>query len=209
MTVNQASVAQEQLQWGLMPDNWSDLVKRDYQEKTNGLNDVAEVANEANRTASNEANKNETQDKAIELNRKNILDTSTKVSVLGQSVSKNATAIGDNKQATETNAENLKTHEGLNSAHGVKGDNVGTEDFAQELVGGVVLMAEKLAELEALTLNIPDAPGEYNQEYMQTVANGINSLVSKQSDIITLLNQVISTQVTAKQRAQNADVSND
>ena len=110
-------------------------------------------------------------------------------------------------RATETNTENLKTHEGLTSAHGVKGNNVGTEDFAQELVGGVVLIAEKLAELEALTLTIPDAPEEYNQEYMQTVANGINSLVSKQGDIITLLNQVISTQVTAKQRAQNADVS--
>ena len=49
MTVKQAEVQQEELQWGLMPDNWSDLVKRDYQEKTNGLNDVAEVANEANR----------------------------------------------------------------------------------------------------------------------------------------------------------------
>ena len=62
-------------------------------------------------------------------------------------------------RAIETNAENLKTHEELNSAHGVTGNNVGTEDFAQELVGGVVLMAEKLAELEALTLTIPDSTG--------------------------------------------------
>lgn len=201
MAVNQASIEQEELQWNQMPDNWSQTVKLDYQNKTNGLNDVAEVANEANRTASEESNRNKEQDNAIELNRKNILDTSSKVSALSQSVIKNTAAIGENKQAIENNASNLKTHEELNSAHGVTGNNVGTEDFAQELVGGVVLMAEKLAELEKLTIEVPPAPGEYNQEYLQTVAESINSLVRKQGDIITLLNQVISTQVAAKQRA--------
>ena len=133
MAINQVSIEQEELQWNQMPDNWSQTVKLDYQNKTNGLNGVAEVANEANRTASDEANRNADQDKAIELNRKNILETSSKVSVLSQSVTKNTAAIGENKQAIETNASNLKTHEELNSAHGVTGNNVGTEDFAQEL----------------------------------------------------------------------------
>ena len=209
MAVNQATIEQEELQWNQMPDNWSQTVKLDYQNKTNGLNNVAEVANEANVTASKEVERNEAQDEAIELNRKNILDTSNKVSVLSQSVTKNTAAIGENKQAIETNASNLKTHEDLSSAHGVTGNNVGTEDFAKELVGGVVLMAEKLAELKKLTIEVPPAPSEYNQEYLQTVAESINSLVSKQGDIITLLNQVISTQVAAKQRAQNADFGSD
>lgn len=209
MAVNQAEVAQEELHWSLYPKNWPTPLIQDYSDKTKGINEVAEVANEANRTASGELERNEAQDKAIELNRKNILDVSNNVSVLSQRVTKNTAAIGENKQAIETNASNLKTHEELSSAHGVTGNNVGTEDFAQELVGGVVLMAEKLAELEKLAIEVPLAPGEYNQEYLQTVADSINSLVRKQGDIITLLNQVISTQVTAKQRATNAIVGGD
>ena len=51
MTVKQAEVEQEELQWRLMPDNWSQLRKSSglSATKRNGINDVAEVANEANR----------------------------------------------------------------------------------------------------------------------------------------------------------------
>tara|TARA_R110002012_G_scaffold221454_1_gene392982 strand:+ start:390 stop:1037 length:648 start_codon:yes stop_codon:yes gene_type:complete len=211
MAVKQASIEQEELQWNQMPNNWSQIVKLDYQNKTNGLNDVADVANEANATASAEADRNTNQDKSIDLNRKNILDISNTVSILSQRVTKNtkaisdnATAIGENKQAIETNALNLKTHEELNSAHGVTGNNVGTEDFAQSLVGGVVLLAANIAEIQALQLTIADAPGEYSQEYTQAMANGVNSLVAKQGDIITLINGVLRGQKDAKQMQPDA-----
>ena len=206
MAVNQATIEQEELQWNQMPDNWSQTVKLDYQNKTNGLNGVAEVANEANRTASDEANRNADQDKAIELNRKNILETSSKVSVLSQSVTKNTAAIGENKQAIKTNASNLKTHEELNSAHGVTGDNVGNEDFAQELVGGVVLIAANLAELTHSFSSLTAAPADYDQTYMQSVADAVNSLGSQQGDIITLLNEVLRGQKDAKQMQPDAPV---
>ena len=206
MAVNQATIEQEELQWNQMPDNWSQTVKLDYQNKTNGLNGVAEVANEANRTASDEANRNADQDKAIELNRKNILETSSKVSVLSQSVTKNTAAIGENKQAIKTNASNLKTHEELNSAHGVTGDNVGNEDFAQELVGGVVLIAANLAELTHSFSSLTAAPADYDQTYMQSVADAVNSLGSQQGDIINLLNEVLRGQKDAKQMQPDAPV---
>ena len=206
MVVKQATIEQEELQWNQMPDNWSQTVKLDYQNKTNGLNGVAEVANEANRTASDEANRNADQDKAIELNRKNILETSSKVSVLSQSVTKNTAAIGENKQAIKTNASNLKTHEELNSAHGVTGDNVGNEDFAQELVGGVVLIAANLAELTHSFSSLTAAPADYDQTYMQSVADAVNSLGSQQGDIINLLNEVLRGQKDAKQMQPDAPV---
>lgn len=209
MTVSQATIQQEELQWNQMPDNWSDLVKRDYQEKTNGLSDVAEVANEANATASAEANKNANQDKAIEQNRKNILDTSNKVSVLSERVSKNtseisgnATAIGENKQATETNAENLKTHEDSTSAHGVKGNNVGTEDFAQELVGGVVLLASNITELANYSAQA--APEAYNQEEEQEFRDGVQSEINK---LIAKVNEIVKGQIAAKQMGPNVPIT--
>ena len=121
MAAKQATIEQEELQWNQMPDNWSQTVKLDYQNKTNGLNDVAVVANEANATASSEAGRNASQDKAIELNRKNIIDVSSTVSVLSQRVIKNTSEISENKKAIETNANDLSTHEQLNIAHGVNG----------------------------------------------------------------------------------------
>lgn len=211
MAVKQAEVALEELHWSLYPKNWPTPLVQDYQNKTEGLNDVAEVANEANATASAEADRNANQDKSIDLNRKGILDVSNTVSILSQRVIKNtkaignnATSIGENKQAIETNASNLKTHEELSSAHGVTGNNVGTEDFAQSLTGGVVLLAANIAEIQALQLTIADAPGEYSQDYTQVMANGVNSLVAKQGDIITLINGVLRGQKDAKQMQPDA-----
>ncbi len=207
MTVKQATVAQESLQWGLLPPEWSDLIKEDWQNKTNGINEVAEVANEANVTANNEVEKNEAQDKAIENNRQTINTLAENILINDQKTSNNTKSIAENKQGIADNKKVIDEHVADKSAHGATGDIVGNENFAGETVGGVVLIAGKLTELEKLIIEVPPAPGEYSQEYMQTVANSINSLVSKQGDIITLLNQVISTQVAAKQRAQNADVS--
>ena len=209
MAVKQATVAQESLQWGLLPPEWSDLLKEDWQNKTNGINEVAEVANEANVTANNEVGKNEAQDRAIENNRQTINTLAENILINDQKTASNTRSISENKQGIAGNKKVIDEHVADNSAHGATGDIVGNQNFAGENIGGVVLIAEKLAELEKLTIEVPPAPGEYNQEYMQTVANSINSLVSKQGDIITLLNQVISTQVAAKQRAQNADVGSD
>ena len=214
MAVKQATVAQEELQWNQLPRDWPLILKEDWQNKTNGINEVAEVANEANRTANNEVDRNKEQDYAIELNRNNIKEVSSNLSRLSSTVNENSSNIKDNKegiyknkQASKDNATNLSDHKAETTAHGVNGKNVGTEDYAQELTGGVVLLASSLGEITTSFTPVADAPDSYDKSHMQSVVNAVNSLGSKQGDIITLLNQVISTQVTAKQRAQNADVS--
>ncbi|AUR85023.1 hypothetical protein NVP1067O_11 [Vibrio phage 1.067.O._10N.261.52.C9] len=220
MSVKQVSVQSEELPWGLLPESWPLLVKEDWQNKTNGINEVAEVANEANVTANNEAQTNAKQDKAIELNRNNISEVDGRVSLLTSVVSRNtsnistnakgiadnATGIAENKQTGIDNANNLSTHEQLNSAHGVAGNNVGTEDYAQELIGGVVLIAAALDGIATSFNPVAVAPATYDQAHIQSMVDAINSLGSKQGDIITLLNQVITTQVAAKQRVNYASV---
>lgn len=213
MSVKQASVQTEELHWSQLPDSWPQIVKEDWQNKTNGINEVAEVANEANVTANSEVDKNKNQDKAIELNRKSIDNLSENVGSLNQRVSLNSQGIATNKSgvaanktATETNAlaitqnaDNLNTHEQLNSAHGVTGNNVGTENYAQELIGGVVLLAGNIAELTAYTA--PVAPAAYSQAEEQAFRDRVQSEVNK---LIGKVNELIQGQITAKQMANNA-----
>lgn len=213
MAVKQATVVQESLQWSQLPKDWPTLLKEDWQNKTNGINEVAEVANEANVKANNVADKDKNQDKAIELNRKSINTLSENVGILNQKtsansqqISANAKGVSDNKQGVAANKQEIDTHTQSNSAHGVTGNNVGTGDYAHELVGGVVLLASALSEITSSFAPVEDAPDSYDKAHIQSLVDAVNSLGSKQGDIITLLNQVISTQVTAKQRATNAIV---
>ncbi|AUR84593.1 hypothetical protein NVP1061O_12 [Vibrio phage 1.061.O._10N.286.55.C2] len=208
MSVKQASVQSEELPWGLLPESWPLLVKEDWQNKTNGINEVAEVANEANVTANNEAQTNAKQDKAIELNRNNISEVDGRVSLLTSVVSRNtsnistnaegiadnAIGIAYNKQTGIDNADNLLAHEQSNSAHGVNGNNVGTEDYAQELAGGVVLLAGNIAELTNYTA--PSAPATYDQNEEQAFRGGVQSQLN---DIINKVNEIIKGQIASKQ----------
>lgn len=207
--VKQANVALDDIQRGLLPASWPEIVKEDWQSKTNGINQTAEVANEANVTANNEKDRNNQQDIIIRDNSKGLLLVGQKVSVIDRKVDLVALDVAENKKGIADNKQNLTDHENETSAHGVTGNNVGTEDFAQALVGGVVLLASNLAGLTHSFSPLSNAPSNYDQAYMQSVVNTVNSLGAQQGDIITLLNQVISTQVAAKQRAQNADVSSD
>ncbi|AUR86847.1 hypothetical protein NVP1090B_12 [Vibrio phage 1.090.B._10N.286.48.F1] len=212
MSVKQVSVQSEELPWGLLPESWPLLVKEDWQNKTNGINEVAEVANEANVTANNEAQTNAKQDKAIELNRNNISEVDGRVSLLTSVVSRNtsnistnakgiadnATGIAENKQTGIDNAKNLSTHEQLNSAHGVNGNNVGTEDYAQELAGGVVLLAGNIVGLTNYTA--PSAPASYDQAEEQAFRAGIQGEINK---LIGKVNELIQGQITARQMSDN------
>lgn len=208
MSVKQANVALDDIQWGLLPESWPLLVKEDWQNKTNGINETAEVANEANVTANNERDRNDVQDTSINDNSKSILLVEKKVSVIDrkvdliaidvsknkQDIATNKQDISDNKQAIDTNKQNLETHEQLNSAHGVTGDNVGTEDYAQELVGGVVLLAGNIAELTNYAA--PSAPAAYDQAEEQAFRDGAQSQLN---DIISKVNEIIKGQIASKQ----------
>ena len=192
MAVKQASVSLEEVQWSLLPSDWPLVLKEDWQNKTEGLNETAEVANEANVAANNALDVNEQQDIDIGKNRERVKEVTGNLSRL-------SSVVAENKSSIETNAQNLTDHENETSAHGVTGNNVGTEDYAQELIGGVVLLAANLAELTHSFSSLTSAPVDYDQTYMQSVVDAVNSLGTQQGDIITLLNEVISGQKDAKQ----------
>lgn len=201
MSVKQANVSLEDIQWGLLPESWTQLIKEDWQNKTNGINETAEVANEANVTANNEKDRNDTQDSSINENSKSILLVEKKVSVIDRKVSdiaidvdKNKNDIASNKQEIDTNKQNLEAHEQLDSAHDVTGDNVGSEDYAQELIGGVVLLAGNIAELNTYTA--PSAPAAYDQVEEQAFRDGVQGEINK---LISKVNELIQGQITAKQ----------
>ncbi len=206
MAVKQANVSLEEVQWSLLPSEWDLVLKEDWQNKTTGLNETAEVANEANVSANNALDANEQQDIEIGKNSERVKEVSGNLSRLSSvvaenkaSIETNAEGIAANLQAISDNAQNLTDHENETSAHGVTGNNVGTEDYAQELIGGVVLIAANLAELTHSFSSLPSAPVDYDQTYMQSVVDAVNSLGTQQGDIITLLNEVLRGQKDAKQ----------
>tara|TARA_R110002012_G_scaffold317786_2_gene534853 strand:- start:1074 stop:1601 length:528 start_codon:yes stop_codon:yes gene_type:complete len=116
--------------------------------------------------------------------------------LLSQSTDGNSTSVEENKQNISINKENLELHESLNSAHGVTGDNVGAEDFAQSLMGGVVLLMELVDDANTSTQEVtfPDilnAPASYDQTYMQGVASMCNDLKAKHNQLLIDMNAAI------------------
>jgi len=114
--------------------------------------------------------------------------------------------------AIDEGAANLDTHEALTAAHGVTGDNVGTEDYAQTAIGGAVLLADLVADVSATTTviataDVGAAPATYDQAYadQQTALTNeckakINSLINNDVlDLITQFNDLLQQMKDAKQ----------
>ncbi len=131
-------------------------------------------------------------------------------------ISFNNTASGytaaNTQAAIDEGADNLDTHETLTTAHGVTGNNVGTEDYAQALIGGVVLLADLVADVSATTTviataDVGAAPVAYDQAYadQQTALINeckakINSLINNDVlDLITQFNNLLQQMKDAKQ----------
>ena len=107
----------------------------------------------------------------------------------------------------------LANHIAAESAHGANGDIVGTDDYAQAGVGGVVLLANPVANAVASTVSVtsPDAaaaPATYNQAQAQSVValvnemkGDVNTLVANLNAAITQLNALLSAERSAKQMA--------
>lgn len=124
--------------------------------------------------------------------------------------------VGQNEDNIQTNADNIQTnadnvavvvqdladHEADNSAHGVSGNNVGTNDFASSTTGGVVLLASLVADLsEILTSDVGAAPSFYSQLYTQEVTDLTNENKAKINDIVLKVNEIIAGQISSKQMA--------
>lgn len=103
-------------------------------------------------------------------------------------------------------------HIAAQSAHGAIGDIVGTDDYCTPTVGGTVLLAAAQANAVASAVTPPAALGAASATYVQAeqqaqsdavnalIAN-INTLKSDLNAAITVINNMLATERTAKQRA--------
>lgn len=119
-------------------------------------------------------------------------------------VGTNATNI-----ANVTNAFN--THNGSSSQHGVTGDNIGTEDYAQTLVGGSVLLAALVSDAapSAVSVASPDAPvaaaiysqadTQANVDLTNELKTDVNQAVADLNNVVAQLNEFLANNKTAKQ----------
>ncbi len=118
-------------------------------------------------------------------------------------------ALGGRVDTVETN---LSNHVNAESAHGATGNIVGTGDYAQAGVGGVVLLANPVANASQAAITVPifvaAAGVTYSQAHTQTQIDTINALRQNMTDLIaahnalvTTVNQMLATERTAKQRA--------
>lgn len=117
-----------------------------------------------------------------------------------------------------TNTENITlvtdafdTHNLSATEHGVNGNNIGTEDFCTEILGGAVLLSQivSTASASSATIILDDilaAPGAYNQAYTQTLADMANDTKAKHNtlllnlnSVVTLFNDLINKAKTAQQ----------
>ncbi len=182
-----------------LPPEWGLLVQQNYLAQLEATKTAGDEASEANGTA------NETKE-LIEANNQKIEQLGETVegqeSAINQSDANSRSALKKANEAigkSETNAQNLSTHTSSATQHGATGDIVGNENFAQASIGGVVLLASKVDELTQNTVNVVNAPAAYDQAHAQSLVDAINSLASKQNDIIGKINEFIQSQQNAKQ----------
>jgi hypothetical protein len=109
--------------------------------------------------------------------------------------------------------EDLQSHVASYSEHGVAGINVGTENFAESLVAGVVLLAGFISDAveSAAEVTIGDvgtAPVAYSKAYADEQTAMINDIKSKHNALLSDLNLVVAqlnalllSLVTSKQMA--------
>jgi len=104
--------------------------------------------------------------------------------------------------AIDEGADDLDTHEALTTAHGVTGDNIGTEDYAQTLIGGAVLLAALVNDAADSAVSV-DSPDATDLPSVITLANetkaDVNQLVTDLNAAIAQLNDLIAKMKTAKQ----------
>ncbi len=107
---------------------------------------------------------------------------------------------------------NLAAHVGAQSAHGAAGDIVGTDDYCTASVGGTVLLAAAQANATASAVTPPATLGAASATYVQAeqqaqtdtinglIAN-INTIKADLNAAITVINNMLATERTAKQRS--------
>ena len=106
----------------------------------------------------------------------------------------------------------LASHVAAQSAHGANGDIVGTNDYCTASIGGTVLLASAVANAAPVSTTPPAvvaaAGATYSQAYTQTQTDTINALrqnvidlVAANNALVSVVNQMLASERTAKQRS--------
>lgn len=162
---------------------WSDTLVNEF---INYLNNIALVASG---TDSNGDQINE--------NTQNIASNANGIANNTVLISQNSDLIALNADAIVIVSDNLNAHVISNSEHGVTGENVGTEDFCTDLIGGVVLLSALVNEAidstaEITIADLLPAPAAYDQAYTQLQSDLINDTKAKHNQLLLDLNAAIS-----------------
>ncbi|MEL7286257.1 MAG: hypothetical protein AAGJ57_01465 [Pseudomonadota bacterium] len=168
-----------------LPGDWSTALKLSWIEQGDAVVTASKTADDASKKVVTEKERNDIQDQSITELEKEVTSFGQSIQTLGQATSSNQKAINDHVVKTD--------------AHGSNGKILGANDYAEELVGGVVLLAAKVDELTAATITVVDAPAAYDQAQIQGLVDAVRSLATKQGDIINKVNEIIQGQITAKQ----------
>lgn len=138
-------------------------------------------------------------------------ETIVQVNINIEGISVNADNISINALAIQNNADNLASHESLESAHGSNGDIVGFDDLADETTQGLVKRMAVLADAIASTAGVVvddanAAPAAYSQAHSQELVDlsnankaAINTLVTDFNNAVTVLNNLIARSKTSGQ----------
>ncbi len=96
----------------------------------------------------------------------------------------------------------LLNHENSTAAHGASGTNIGTEDYAQPLVGGAVFLSASVDDAMNSTVSV-DSPDATDLPTVLLLANetkaDVNQLATDLNNTITQLNEFLANNKTAKQ----------
>jgi hypothetical protein len=190
--------------------NWSKTAIDDYFYKQSNINSMAVLSDDQTGEIEKNTQDIETNKQDIETNAENLANHINKESGAhaASAISYDNTDSGlvaENSQAAIDEVDfDLKTHEELTGAHGVAGNNVGTEDYASSLIGGVVLEADNVTDAIESTVSV-DSPDATDLATVITLANetksDLNQLVTDLNNAITQLNAFLESNKTAKQMA--------
>lgn len=190
----------------ILPDNISDVFVEDYLDKQENIvtvatgSDALEVQVIEN-TARLDVLEPVVEQNVIDINTNegNIATNTTNIATNTSNIATNTANIATNTGNITTVTNNFNTHDASDSEHGVTGVNVGTLDFAQTATGGVVLLADLVADVTATTTVIATAdvgvaPVAYDQAYAQEQTDLINECKTKinsliNNDVLDLITQ--------------------
>lgn len=169
--------------------NWNDSQIQDYLDKQKDINTLSD----ASQTLQDKVNQNTATNASQQLE---INSNTAGVNNNASNNAQNASNIAQNSLDITAVTNNFNTHNASSSQHGVTGDNIGTEDYAQALVGGAVLLAELVNDAADSTVSVdsPDAPvaaATYSQADTQANVDLTNELKADVNQVVTDLNAAI------------------